>query len=188
MQGNTRIIDKKPNNLDSLVSAAACGDQKAYEMLFNEFFPKISRFVALRVENRPVAEDLTADIFVKVWETLQEKQEVSSFYNWIFTIARNKIIDHWRTKKTYSDIFELENLLEYEDNVVEAIDLTIASKKFLQVLDQLSADQQQVIRLKFLENLDNAEIAAIMDKTPGTIRVIQHRAICELKNLLGNQQ
>jgi RNA polymerase sigma-70 factor (ECF subfamily) len=173
------------SNIDALVSAAAGGDQKAYETLFNEYFPKISRFVALRVESRVVAEDLTADIFVKVWETLRENQEVASFSNWLYTVARNKIIDHYRTKKSYSDLFELENLLEYEDNIVEAIDLTIASKKFLQVLDRLSPDQQQVIRLKFLEDLDNEEIAVIMDKTPGTIRVIQHRAISELKKILG---
>lgn len=168
----------------TLVSRSAQGDRKAYEALYAEYFPKISRFVAFRVSHRETAEDLVADIFIKAWESLQGSSEISSFPKWIFTIARNRVIDHYRTKKSPVDLFELENLLEYEDKIVDTLDLDIASRKFLQVLDKLSFDQQQVIRLKFLEDLENEEIAAITEKTPGTIRVIQHRAITALRKLL----
>lgn len=174
----------KKLNIDALVTESAAGSQKAYELLYREYYPKISRFVAYRVNHRETAEDLIAEIFVKAWESLQGSSEVSSFNSWIFTVARNRIIDYYRTKKSFSDLFELENLIEYEDNIVNEIDLDIASKEFLSVLDQLSEDQQQVIRLKFLEGLANEEIAAITNKTPGTIRVIQHRAILILKKLL----
>ncbi|MCL5436091.1 MAG: RNA polymerase sigma factor [Patescibacteria group bacterium] len=172
------------NYTDQLVSLASAGDQKAYESLYREFFPKISRFVNYRVSHRETAEDLVAEIFVKAWQSLQGSSEVSSFPKWIFTIARNRVIDHYRTKRPTADLFELENLLEYEDNIVNTIDLDIASRQFLEILDELPSDQQQVIRLKFLEDLANEEIAAIIDKTPGTIRVIQHRAIGALKKLL----
>lgn len=175
---------RKKNHINSLVAAASQGDSGAYESLYKEYFPKISRFVAFRVNSPETAEDLVAEVFIKAWENLQTSTEVTSFTSWIFTIARNRIIDHYRTKKTYADLFELENLLEYEDNVVDAIDLDIASKEFLRHLEKLSEDQQQILRLKFFEGLENEEIAAIVDKSPGTIRVIQHRAIMALKKLV----
>ena len=178
---------EKLNNTDQLARAASKGDEGAFGALYTDFFPKISRFVILRVSHKQIAEDLTAEIFVKAWQHLQKEERIASFSSWIFTVARNRVIDHYRTKKTFSDIFELENLIEYEDNVVEAIDLSIASKEFLQVLGELTSDQQQIIRLKFLEGLDNEEISAITDKSSGSIRVIQHRAIISLKKLLSGK-
>ena len=175
---------EKLNNTDQLARAAGKGDQEAFSALYTDFFPKISRFVVLRVSHRETAEDLTAEIFVKAWEHLQKEERIVSFSAWIFTVARNRVIDHYRTKKTFADIFELENLIEYEDNIVEVMDLETASKEFLGVLDKLTDDQRQIIRLKFLEGLDNEEISAIIEKSSGAIRVIQHRAIITLKKLL----
>lgn len=177
----------KPNNVDQLVRAAQAGDRLAYEAIYHEFFPKISRFVGFRVNNRETAEDLIADIFVKAWEKLQGQDVIVSFSSWIFTIARNSVIDHYRTKKSFADLAELENLIEYEDNVINAIDLDIASKEFLKALETLNPDQQQVIRLKFLDDLENEEISTILEKPVGTIRVIQHRAILSLKNQINNK-
>ena len=179
--GSIESENQKKSDIQGLVSAAAAGDQKAYEALYNEYAPKISRFIAFRVNHKETAEDLIAEVFIKAWQSLQNNSDISSFQSWIFTIARNKIIDHYRTRKSFTDLFELENILEYEDKIVRAIDLDIASKEFLQVLDKLTPDQQQIIRLKFLEDLDNEEIAAVMDKSIGTVRVIQHRAITTLK-------
>ncbi|OGE81067.1 MAG: hypothetical protein A2826_00695 [Candidatus Doudnabacteria bacterium RIFCSPHIGHO2_01_FULL_43_23] len=178
---------EKLNNTDQLARAASKGDESAFMALYQDFFPKISRFVGVRVSHKQTTEDLTAEIFVKAWQYLQSEERIASFSSWIFTVARNRVIDYYRTKKSFSDIFELENLLEYEDNIVEAIDLGIASKEFLQVLGSLTDDQQQVIRLKFLEGLDNEEISAIIDKSSGSIRVIQHRAITSLKKLLSKK-
>lgn len=179
---------EKLNNTDQLARAAGKGNQEAFSALYTDFFPKISRFVILRVSHRETAEDLTAEIFVKTWESLQKKEErIASFSSWIFTVARNRIIDYYRTKKSFADLFELENLIEYEDNIVEVMDLEIASKEFLGVLDKLTDDQRQIIRLKFLEGLDNEEIGAIIEKSSGAIRVIQHRAIITLKKLLSKK-
>jgi len=172
-------------NIPALIAAASGGDGNAFEKLYTEFQPKISRFVAVRINHKQTAEDVVAQVFIKAWEALQNQVQIETFSAWMFTIARNSIIDHYRTKRELTDITELENFLEYEDNIVETLDLDIQSRQFLRVLDNLNNDQQQVIRLKFLEDLTNEEIAAIMDKTPGAIRVIQHRAITQLKKEIG---
>lgn len=179
-----QIASPPKPELDALIAAASRGDVDAYEKVYNAFFPKISRFVAFRVGHRQTAEDLVADIFIKAWQFLQAGDTPLSFNSWIFTIARNKVIDHYRTKKTSVDLAEVENIIEYEDHTPEAIDADLASRKFLGVMDRLSSDQREVIRLKFIEDLDNEEIAAALGKTTGTIRVIQHRAIILLKKYL----
>jgi len=177
-------IGRKLNNINQLVRAASQGNKSAFEAIYHEFYPKISRFVHFRVNSKEFSEDLIAEIFIKAWEKLQEEERIVSFQSWVFTIARNQVIDHYRTRKNYANLAELENVIEYEDNAIAAIDLDIASKKFLQALEFLNPDQKQVIRLKFIEDLDNEEISAIMEKPTGTIRVIQHRAILELKKHL----
>jgi len=178
------LENRKNSRIKALVAESGAGDKNAYEALYHEYFPKISRFVGYRINDKETAEDLTAEIFLKIWENLQTPTQIDSFNSWIFTVARNKIIDYYRTKKVTSNLFELENQLEYEDNIINAIDLDIASRKCLRHLDKLSADQQEIIRLKFFEDLENDEIGAITDKSPGTIRVIQHRAIIALKKYL----
>ena len=179
-------IQKNQQNKDFHVQviAASQGDAHAFEALYQEFFPKISRFVVYRVSDVENAEDLVSDIFVKAWESLQNGVVIGSFQNWIFTVARNRVIDFYRTSKTTADLFELENQLHYTDRIIETIDLDLALQDFLRILPRLSPDQQQVIRLKFFEDLDNDEIAAIMEKTEGTIRVIQHRALNPIKSEL----
>jgi RNA polymerase sigma-70 factor, ECF subfamily len=167
----------KIEHIRTLAQKASEGDKGAFEEIYTVFLPKLSRFVSFRVNHRETAEDLIAEIFVKVWNNLQKEPPPISFANWIFTIARNRIIDHYRTQKSFSNLFDLENFLEYEDNVVDSIDLGIAAKEFLAVVGELTEDQQQVLRLKFFEDLDNEEPS-------GTIRVIQHRAIVQVKRLI----
>lgn len=181
------IIEEK-HALHTLTRAASQGDKGAYETLYNAFFPKIARFVAFRISHKETAEDLVADIFVKAWEYLQQSQEINSFGSWIFTIARNKIIDYYRTKKAVTDLVEIENLLHYNDRITEGLDLDFQTKEFLALLPHLSPDQQQVMRLKFFEDLNNDEIGAIMGKTSGTIRVIQHRAIIFLQKRISRRK
>jgi len=121
-------IQKNQQNKDFHVQviAASQGDAHAFEALYQEFFPKISRFVVYRVSDVENAEDLVSDIFVKAWESLQNGVVIGSFQNWIFTVARNRVIDFYRTSKTTADLFELENQLHYTDRIIETIDLDLA--------------------------------------------------------------
>lgn len=171
-------------NIHELTRKAASGEVAAFEQLYQLFFPRISRFVSFRVAHRESAEDVISGIFIKAWESLQGGSSIASFHAWIYTVARNAIIDYYRGKREFIDLTELENYLEYDDNVVDAVNLDYETREFLQALSALKPDQQQVIRLKFVEDLDNEEIAAVTGKSSGAIRVIQHRAITALKKLI----
>jgi RNA polymerase sigma-70 factor (ECF subfamily) len=94
------------------------------------------------------------------------------------------VIDYYRQKKTTIDLSEVENTLEYETNVLDLVSLQEKQKILLKLLKELTTEQQQIIKLKFFEDLENSEIAVILEKSEGAIRVIQHRALIKLKELI----
>lgn len=177
--------NKNPE-LHNLVQKACDGDETAFGQIYDLYFEKVYRFVFYRVNHKEAAEDLVSETFIRVWNKLSEINGPESFNGWVYQIARNLVIDYYRSRKVVIDLNDLENVLVYEDNILDKTDLQYQQKTFLDALKKLTADQQLVIKLKFIDELDNDEIAKILDKSEGAIRVIQHRAVAELKNLLNN--
>ncbi|OGE79125.1 MAG: hypothetical protein A2751_05800 [Candidatus Doudnabacteria bacterium RIFCSPHIGHO2_01_FULL_46_14] len=181
-----QFVDQNSNsqNLEALVLRAKNGDEIAFGQIYDLYFQKVYRFIYFRVNHKEAAEDLVSEVFIKVWDKLDKIQEAQAFNGWIYQIARNLVIDYYRSRKENVDISLLENVLQYEDNMIDRTNLSFQQKAFLENLGQLTEEQQIVIKLKFLEELDNPDIAKILGKSEGAIRVIQHRAISELKKIL----
>lgn len=171
-------------NSEDLIQKAISGNETAFGQVYDLYFEKIYRFIYFRVNHKETAEDLVAETFVRVWNKKTEILEAAAFTGWLFQIARNLVIDHYRSRKPTVDLVELENFLEYEDNVIEKLNLKFQQESLLDALEKLSNDQQIVIKLKFIDDLENHEIAKILNKSEGAIRVIQHRATKELKRLI----
>src|SRR3990167_5370778 len=165
------------NQVEELVRKAMRGDETAFGQLYDLYFEKVYRFVFYRVNHREAAEDLVSEI-----------QGPGAFNGWIFQIARNLVIDYYRAKKITVNLDDLENVLQYEDNILERTNFDFDQRAFMEALPKLGADQQIVIKLKFIDELDNEEIAALLKKSEGAIRVIQHRALTELKKLLNQDE
>lgn len=170
--------------LEQLVERALKKDEAAFAQLYDQYFEKLYRFVYFRVNHKEVAQDLVSETFIRVWEKIPDISEAAAFNGWIYQIARNLVIDHYRSRKPTVDLGELENVLEYEDNIIDRVNLGFQQAEFLSALKKLNPDQRLVIKLKFIDDLGNREIAQILDKSEGAIRVIQHRAITELKQLI----
>lgn len=170
--------------LASLLSAARQGDQAAFGELYDLLFDKIYRFIFFRVGHKETAEDLAEDVFVKAFQGLSKLQKEAAFESWLYQIARNRITDYYRSKKLVVPLDEVENTLEYETNLVDVVNLETQQRIFVKLLKELTSEQQIVIKLKFLEGLENNEIASMLNKNEGAIRVIQHRAITKLKTLI----
>jgi RNA polymerase sigma-70 factor (ECF subfamily) len=163
---------------------AQAGKDDALAQLYNHYFERIYRFIFYRVSHKETAEDLTEEVFVKLFRNLKTLEQPAAFEGWLFQIARNQVIDYYRSKKQTVALEEIENTLEYETNIVDIVNLKTEQMVFIKLLKELTPEQQQVIKLKFLEDIDNSVIAKIMKKTEGAIRVIQHRAIAKLKELI----
>ena len=170
--------------LEQTLRQAQAGSQTALTELYNIYFERIYRFIYYRVSHKETAEDLTEDVFVKLFKKLRGLEQLGAFEGWLFQIARNQVIDYYRRKKQTVPLEEVENTLEYETNIVDIVNLKTEQVVFIKLLKELTPEQQQVIKLKFLEGIDNDIIAEMMNKTEGAIRVIQHRAIAKLRELI----
>lgn len=174
----------KDSVLINTLNKAKKGDSKAFAEIYNWYFKKIYRFVYFRVSHKETAEDLTEDVFIKAYGKINSLSEVNSFEGWLYKIARNLIIDYYRQKQSTVDLQEIENTIVYEQNLINLLVLEEHQKTLLRFLKKLPEEQQMVIRLRFFEDLEIAEISEILNKSQGAIRVMQHRAITKLKELI----
>jgi RNA polymerase sigma-70 factor, ECF subfamily len=170
--------------LADILKKAQKGDSESFALIYDHFSPKIYKFIYFRVGHKEVAEDVLSDTFVKSWQKINHVNSPAALSAWLYQIAKNNIIDYYRIKKETVALEDVEDFLEDEVNPVDTTSLNMDQKRILQVMNQLPPEQQEVIKYKFFEDLSNEEIAYVMNKTEGAIRVIQHRAITKLKELV----
>lgn len=170
--------------LEQIIAKAQDGVNDAKTEIYETYHLRVYKFIYYRVSHKETAEDLTEDVFVKAFAGIGKLSEPKAFEGWLFQIARNLVIDYYRRKKQLIPLDCVENTLEYDTNVVDIINLQLEQSILIKLLKELSDEQQSVIKMKFFEDLDNITIAALLNKTEGAIRVIQHRAINKLKELL----
>lgn len=170
----------------SVILQAKQGSEQAFGQLYDLYFDKIFKFIYFRVNHKEIAEDLTEEVFIKAWTNIRTVKE-ESFGGWLYQIAKNKVIDHYRQKKAVVDIEDIQNILESDQNLSDDANTAVERIIMMNCLKQLTPEQQIIIKLKFLEDMENSEISELISKSEGSIRVIQHRAILKLQELIKKQ-
>ena len=170
-----------PSQMDemTLVRFSQQGDQEMFARLYQTYVDRIYRYVYFRVADENLAEDITAQIFLKVWEKLDSYQPGQSpFMAWIYRIAHNTVIDYYRTRKF---AVSLENArpaeISHDDEVDEKLDFQFQSQKLSAALRDLTKEQRQVLVLKFVDGMSTTEIAKQLKKKTGAIRALQMRGL-----------
>lgn len=170
--------------LKQTLQKAQTGDTEAFARLYDEFAEKLFRFIYFRVGHKEVAEDVLSDTFVKAWQKISQVNSPEALSGWLYQIAKNNIIDYYRIKKDFIPLDDVVEFLEDAVNPIDTVNLSLDQTKIFELLKQLSDEHRLVLQYKFFEDLSNEEIGYILNKTEGAIRVIQHRAIIKLKELL----
>ncbi len=169
----------------TLVLRAAKRDTEAFTRLYDRFVDKIYKYVYYRVGSTDLAEDLTSQVFLKAWMAIQNYRCTDRpFSAWLFRIAHNLIVDHFRTQHPSLSIDELPLADESVDDADELAQSHLTAETLRKALKRLTQDQQQVIILKFLEGYGTEELATIMGKHPGAVRALQHRGLLALQRIL----
>lgn len=169
--------------LENLLIKAKKGETAAFGEIYNLFFKRIYTFIYYRVSHKETAEDLAEEVFLKAYTKLSSVKSAKSLEAWLYQIARNLVIDYYRGKKEQLGLEAVENSLVYEDTILDTLDLSHQQAVINKLMRNLPADYQQILRLKFFENLNNEVIAELTGKSEGAVRVIQFRAIAKLKEL-----
>jgi RNA polymerase sigma-70 factor (ECF subfamily) len=166
-----------------LVARGQQGDRDALEELYLIHFDRIYSYLHVSVGNRHDAEDLTTQTFLKMLEKIGTfKWQSAPFSAWLFRIAHNLAMDHFRAGRRWQPEEEVPEPPGEEEPSAELVAMrTIGRESMLKLIDHLSPEQQQVLTLKFVFNLPNAEVATILDKTEGAIKSLQHRALVSLQ-------
>ncbi len=168
--------------------AAKNGDSEAFGTIYKLYFNAIFRFIYYRTSHQETAEDLTEQVFSKAWVSLPRLQgDRTKLQGWLYQIARNAVIDNFRKNKEVIGLEAIESLPSYEATALETLEVLGDKKVLLEAISELSVEQQAVIKLRFLEDFDIEEIANLLGKSAGNVRIIQYRALKVLRSILGNK-
>lgn len=171
-----------------LILKAKGGEAEAFGRLYDHYLPAIYRFILLKVGQREEAEDLTHHVFLKAWTSMgtSYSEQGFPFSSWLYRIARNSVIDHYRRIKPTSSIEEEENREELINRpaVESLIDKKEASKQIMSALKELKETEQDVVIMRFIEDLSVKETAEAVNKSEGAVKVIQHRALEKIRKIL----
>jgi len=183
--GATAASDRPSSELE-LTQRAVSGDPDAFAALYDFYVEQIYRFVSFRVGDAQTAEDLTSQVFLKAWDNLSSYQIRGLLFRaWLFRIARNSVIDYYRT---YKETTPLEpSALTKPDpaaEVADQVEQQLQAEELRMALQQLTEDQRQVLTLRFIEGLSTEEVANVMGKRQGAIRALQMRGLQALAEII----
>src|SRR5437016_2363113 len=176
-------------NEAELVERASQHDQAAFADLYNTYVEKIYKYVYYKVGNAADAEDLCEQVFLKAWEAIGRFKWCGyPFSSWLYKLAHNLVVDHYRTKRDPMPLNDLLYTPLEPADPENALHATVEAEEMTQALAQLTEEQRQVINLKFVEGYSNLEIAELMNKKEGAIRALQYRALRSLQCILRSEE
>jgi RNA polymerase sigma-70 factor (ECF subfamily) len=181
------ISDERPNRDEErmLVQRAIGRDTTAFAELYDKHVVRIYRHIYYLVSDGREAEDLTAQTFLKAWEAIDRyKERGAPFVAWLLRIGHNLTVSHLRSKRDHSALDEGYIDQKLNRNPEEALERSSEEHSVREALMGLRDEQRQVIMLRFVEELDYREVAEMIGKSVPAVRVIQHRALGNLRKLM----
>ncbi len=168
-----------------IVVRAQAGDSEAFGLLYDHYLDPIYRFIYYKVFSREVAEDLASDTFMKALKRLNSyNADRGRFNSWLYQIARNTVVDYYRTKKetvSIDDVFDLG----HDERTPEQFDALAGLAKVEEYLRTLPARQREIITLRIWEGKSFDEIASILGGTEGSVKMAFSRSIRQLREVCG---
>lgn len=168
-----------------LVRQAKAGDSAAFGLLFDTYYDKIFRFVYYKVFSKELAEDITSDVFYKALTRLPSfDADKGLFASWLYRIARNAVIDHYRTNhatETIDDAFDIG----VDERTPEILDAIADLNKVSEYLGTLNSKQREIITLRVWEEMSYREIAEIVGGSEDSVKMAFSRGIRELRDKCG---
>jgi RNA polymerase sigma-70 factor, ECF subfamily len=179
--------DPETNRITALVDRAKSGDSDAFAELYDHYLDTIFRYIYYRVGSKQLAEDLTSDTFVRALRRIGSfTWQGRDFGAWLVTIARNLVVDHFKSSRFRLEVTtgEMLDADEVQDGPEGAVMEAFTNAALIDAVKRLNPQQQECLVLRFLQGLSVAETAKIMGKNEGAIKTLQYRAVRTLASLL----
>jgi RNA polymerase sigma-70 factor (ECF subfamily) len=157
--------------------------KRRFAKLYNQYADDIYRFLFVHVRDVELAEDLTADTFLKAWKQI-ETFDWRHSRGWLYAIARNTMTDHWRKHKPLPLDEDLEVVDENQVSQAEALDKKLEFKRAAKAITKLPEDMKSVVLLRFMQGYSVRQTAEALDMSEANVRVTQYRALKKLRGAL----
>lgn len=177
-----------------LIKRTQKNDKDAFGKIYDQYVKKIYRFIFFKVPTKEQAEDLTHETFVNLLVHIRTgERQIENLQAFIYKIARNLIAEYYQSQHRFEN--QIEELLSNDElneqevvdgaDVVGELDQNIDVEKVLAAIQKINnEDYREIILLRYVEDMDFDEIGTVMNKNSGTLRVLLHRAMRELKKIL----
>ncbi len=162
--------------------------KRIFEDIYNQYIEKIFRFIFFRVNSQEKAEDISSEVFSRYWQQLKKGLKIENPSAFLYKVARNLVTDYYR-EKGRAQMVSLDNCPPEEindpnSNIVQQAVLRSDFNTILSAMTNLKQDYQEIIIWRYLDELSIPEIAKMLNKSEGAIRVMLCRALKVLKNQL----
>jgi len=156
--------------------------EKQFEKIYDDYLDKIYRFVFLKVDSEEAAQDVTAQVFTKGWRKFKSGTHIQNVSAYLYQIARAEVANYYRGSRKYQIVsVESVQVVDTEQDIeqqqIKGSDIAEVKK----LLGQLDEDSQNVLIWRYLDGYSNKEIAGMLGKSEGAVRVMIHRALAKLK-------
>lgn len=181
MEELTAALHEEGRSIDQ-----ACLDAEAFGELYERYFPRVYNYISFRVPDRAAAEDLTAAVLARAFDRLHTyRPGKAPFGAWLFRIAHNAVIDHYRTHARHPTV-SLEEVVALPTipSAEAEVERREETNTLLAALAKLPAREQDIVALKFGAGLTNRHIGEVMGLRPGHVGVILYRAVRQLRDHL----
>jgi RNA polymerase sigma-70 factor, ECF subfamily len=176
-------ITQEPAADDSSLVETAKQDRQAFAALYRANVEPVYRFCYHRLNSREAAEDATSEVFMKALARLHTHQSDRSFRSWLFAIAHNVVIDTYRARKPANPLNAIPEIVDLAPSPEEWALTAAAVQEVRNVLSELPPGQREILELR-LAGLTGAEIADVLGRSPGAIKIAQLRAYTRIRTLL----
>ncbi|SES99768.1 RNA polymerase sigma factor [Anaerobranca gottschalkii] len=166
-----------------LVERFKRGDEAAFIIIYEKYFQDVYNFVSYSVSFE-ASEDLTQEIFIKLYKSMEKFKGNCSLKTWIFNIARRTIYDWYRTKRSFLNIDDYSNSLITNKNPEEMFENNEELRQLIEGLNKLKKDYKLVILLRKYHGFSIKETAEIMGYSEGKVKTILHRGLKNLREIL----
>ncbi len=181
---NDQTIVPEGEQLNRLATRLKRGDVRAGEEVFNHFSPLLYRFFLARTTNRAISEDLTQDVFFKVISKIDTfDDEKGNFPGWVWQIARNTLIDHYRGKSDIPFVDAGEGI-EDISVAVDDIDQRMKIRAIMEAVGRLTEEEQELFSLRYVSDTSYKDMSALIGKSEPALRVALHRLNKKVKDII----
>lgn len=188
---NQQTGDQRKHMLQAITSdtiiQAQSGDSRIISALYERYRVGIFRYLYYRTSDLQVAEDLTSEVFLRMLRSLDKYQPTGvSFDAWLFQIARNVAIDHYRKSRHRQHLPLNDEMVAKGERVERSVEFELISENLAEALAQLNETQRDVIVMRFVVGMRISQVAQMLQKSEDAIKGLQRRGLISLRNILSD--